>query len=290
MNKKLSQFGEILKENLKLFLSVSLGVFLFVLFFEPFPLESFDFNNKSLYVAGFGGIVFLFMVIVRVLIPWFFRRCSENKQEPVLPYYFNGFIIMLLSSIAFAFYLYYLGLVTLTVFVIFKVVLICLVTVVVLRVWDVINDLRQQNESLIIEKILVQKEVEKYEDELLNKTIEIISENNTENLKLTVSDIIFIKSADNYVEIVYKEGDNFRKKLLRNTLKNIEIQLKPYSAFVCCHRISIVNIHHVEKLNRSDNNNRLEIKGYDEQIPVSRQYLIKLKRVCNKLDSLTVSG
>lgn len=277
MNKKLSQFGEILKENLKLFLSVSLGVFLFVLFFEPFPLERFDFNNKSLYVAGFGGIVFLFMVIVRVLIPWFFRRYSENKQEPVLPYYVNGFIIMLLSSVAFAFYLYYLGLVALTVFIIFKVVLICLVTVVVLRVWDVINDLRQQNESLIIEKMLVQKEVEKYEDELLNKTIEIVSENNTENLKLTVSDIVFIKSADNYVEIVYKEGDSFKKKLLRNTLKNIEIQLKPYSAFVRCHRISIVNIHHVEKLNRSDNNNRLEIKGYDEQIPVSRQYLIKLK-------------
>jgi DNA-binding LytR/AlgR family response regulator len=142
---------------------------------------------------------------------------------------------------------------------------------------DVINDLHNQNESLLIEKKLMQKEVEKYEDDLLNMSIEFPSENNSENLKLSLSDIVFIKSADNYVEIAYKEGDDFKKKLLRNTLKNIELQLKPYSCFVRCHRISIVNIHHVEKLNRSDNNNYLIIKGYDEQIPVSRQYLVKLK-------------
>jgi hypothetical protein len=277
MNKKLSILVDLLKEDLKLFISVSLGVFLFVLFFQPFPIDRFDFNNKILYVAGFGAIVFVFMILVRVFFLWLIKNHKNGKNEPIVPYYINGFIIMVLTSLAFTFYLYYVGKVSPSVFIIFKVVLICFVTVIILRVRDVINDLHNQNESLIIEKKLMQKEVEKYEDDLLNMSIEFPSENNSENLKLSLSDIVFIKSADNYVEIAYKEGDDFKKKLLRNTLKNIELQLKPYSCFVRCHRISIVNIHHVEKLNRSDNNNYLIIKGYVEQIPVSRQYLVKLK-------------
>ena len=65
---------------------------------------------------------------------------------------------------------------------------------------------------LIIEKKSIQKQIEKYEEDLLNKSITFISENNSENFSLLISEVVFIKSADNYVEIVYREGDNYRKK------------------------------------------------------------------------------
>jgi DNA-binding LytR/AlgR family response regulator len=92
-----------------------------------------------------------------------------------------------------------------------------------------------------------------------------------------IADVAFIKSADNYVEIVYVEGDTYKKKLIRNTLKNIELQIKQYSNFIRCHRISIVNFHFIEKLNSNYGNHWITIKGYEEHIPVSRQYLLKLK-------------
>ncbi len=277
MSKKLNQLINLLNKELGLFLSISLGVFLFVLFFQPFPVERFDFTNRLIFVAGLGAIVFLFMALVRVAFPWLMKINDQNNHKLDLPSYIVGFSILALASVAFAFYLRFVGSVGINFAIMIKVVLICLAPVVVLRLYDVIYDLEQQNESLLIEKKIIQKQVEQYEEDYLNKSVEFISENNFENLTLLIADVAFIKSADNYVEITYKEGGYFKKKLIRNTLRSIELQLKPYSNFIRCHRICIVNVHYIDKLDRNYNNHWVTIKGFPEQIPVSRQYLLKLK-------------
>jgi DNA-binding LytR/AlgR family response regulator len=160
-----------------------------------------------------------------------------------------------------------------------KIILITAVAPVVLRLYDIIVTLRHQNEALVRERKVIQKKVEKYEDDYLNKSIEFISENGTETYSLTIADVIFIRSADNYVEIIHQETGTIRKKLIRNTLKNIERQIKPYSNFIRCHRICIVNMHYIEKLNKSYNTHWVSLKKTDEKIPVSRQYLLKLKDI-----------
>jgi DNA-binding LytR/AlgR family response regulator len=277
VNNNVDQLIEDLKQELGLLLSISFGVFLFVLFFQPFTFEDFDFNNSLLFVAGLGTIVFIIMVIIRIVIPWIFRKDNQETKVLVLPSYFNAFIILVLSSLAFEFYLRYVGMVHITFFITIKVILICLAVVIILSFYDLLDELKQQNELLIIEKRAIQKQIGKYEDELLNKSIEFISENNSENFSLLISEVAVIKSADNYVEIIFKEGNNFKKKLIRNTLRNIELQIKQYSNFIRCHRICIVNLHYIEKLTRNNNNHWLILKDYDEQIPVSRQYLLRLK-------------
>ena len=277
MNKNVDQLVEDLRQELGLLLSISFGVFLFVLFFQPFTFENFDFDNSLLFVAGLGTIVFVIMVIIRIVIPWIFRKEKQETKVLVLPAYFNAFIILVMSSIAFEFYLRYVGMVHITFFITIKVILICLATVLISGFYDMVDELRQQNELLIIEKKSIQKQLVKYQDELQNKSIEFISENNSENLSLLISEVAVIKSADNYVEIIFKEGNIFKKKLIRNTLRNIELQIKQYSNFIRVHRICIVNINYIDKLIRSNNNHLLIISGYDEQIPVSRQYLLRLK-------------
>ncbi len=277
MNKKFKHISSVLKEELRLFLSISFGVFLFVLFFQPFTINRFDFNNRLIFIAGLGGIVFLWMVLVRVI----FRRLILNnqisKQEFILSFYIDKVILLVLNSVAFAFYLKYVGHVSITFYSMFKVVLICLVPIVVIRLYELFMDLKAQNELLRVENKTNLKQIKQYNEDYLNKTIEFISENNTDNLNLLITDVVFIKSADNYVEVIFKEGGIFKKQLLRNTLKNIELQLKPYSNFIRCHRTCIINIHYIQKLNKIYNNHWLILKGYPEQIPVSRQYLVKLK-------------
>ena len=81
MDKKLNQFVQLLNKELRVFLSISFGVFLFVLFFQPFPLDNFDFNNRLIFVAGLGTIVFLFMVLVRVGFAWLFQKYNQNDDE-----------------------------------------------------------------------------------------------------------------------------------------------------------------------------------------------------------------
>jgi len=146
-----------------------------------------------------------------------------------------------------------------------------------LGLYDELKELKQQNESLLLEKEIIQEQFQKDKDEFRHKSIEFVSENSSETLSLQIADIALIKSADNYVEIVFKEGDHLKKKLIRNTLKSIEQQIRSYPNFIRCHRICIVNTHYIEKLNRKFNNHWLTIKDLQEQIPVSRQYLLKLK-------------
>lgn len=277
MNKKLNQIIYLLNAELGLFLSISFSVFLFILFFQPFPLNRFDLNNMLLFISGFGGIIFIFIFLVRVLFPWWIQNKKQNEEDTSAHPYLTGFVILALNSVAFAFYLRYVGFVSISFYIMLKVVIICLAPAVALGIYDKINNLQKQNESLILEKKVIQKQIEKYEDDYLNKSIDFVSENSSEVLNLIIADVAFIKSADNYVEIVYKEDDNFKKKLIRNTLKNIEQQIKQYSNFIRCHRICIVNMHYIEKLNSSYNKHWLTIKGFSEQIPVSRQYLLKLK-------------
>lgn len=277
MNRKLNQLIYLVKEELALFLSLGFGVFLFVLFFQPFTLNKFDFNNSLLFVAGLGAIVFVFVVLVRVVFPWLIQKYDRGDNETIFSSFMSGFIIFILSATAFAFYLHYVGAVDITVYNLFKVALICLSPPVALRLYDAYKELKLQNESLLKDVEIAEKQVEKFVEDDLNKSIEFISGYNAENLNLLIADIAFIKSADNYVEIAYNEDGVFRKKLLRNTLKNIEQQLTPYKSFLRCHRICIVNTHHIEKLTKDVNNHWLTIKGFDGQIPVSRQYLLKFK-------------
>ena len=277
LNKKLDQLIGDLKNEIGLLLSISFGIFLFVLFFQPFAFSKFDFNNSLLFVGGLGAIVFITIALIRIIIPGLFRKEDQESKLLLLPAYFNGFIMVVISSLAFVFYLRFVGLVSITFFLTIKVILICLAPAFILAVYDYVNELSQQNELLVIEKKSIQKQIEKYEEDILNKSITFISENNSENFSLLISEVAFIKSADNYVEIIFREGDTYKKRLIRNTLRNVELQIRQYSNFIRCHRICIVNLHFVDKLIRNNNNHWLVIKGYDEQVPVSRQYLLKLR-------------
>ncbi len=278
MNKRLTQLSTLLNKQLGLFLSISFGVFLFVLFFQPFPLDHLDFNNKLLFVSGLGAITFLLMIICRFFFPWIFEDYDQYGRE-LLFQYLNGFILLASNSLAIAFYLHFVGYVGISFYVVFKVILISLAPPVVLSVYDAFSELGLQNISLLDANRTLQKNIEKYEEDYLCKSVEFVSYNNNEYLSLLIADIAFLKSADNYVEIVYMEENKFRKKLIRNALKNAEQQLKPYNNFLRCHRICIVNTHYIEKLTSKYNNHYIIIKGYPDLIPVSRQYLLKIQEV-----------
>ncbi len=267
-----------LKKETGVFLSLGLGVFIFILFFQPFPLKNLDLNNGLVFVSGFGGITVLSLILIRTFLSWAVGRNRGDKDSDLhVSPMFSGFLILLISSVGFEFYLRYVGSVGITFLISFKVVLICLAPPLILGIIDRIRDLNQQNDSLILETKIIQKQIEKYEEDYLNQMVEFISENSNENLTLHIADVVCIRSADNYVEIIYREGELSRRKLIRNTLKNVERQLRQYSNFLRCHRICIVNLHFIEKIIRIQNSNWLKIKNFDENLPVSRQYLLKLK-------------
>lgn len=275
MNKKLNQFIFYLKEDFKLYLSISFGIFLFILFFEPFSLNYFDFNNRLIFVLGLGTIAFITILIVKT--PLFWLKNQPNGNQNTLPSLLGGFFMIAFSSVAFAFYLRYVGQVPITFSVMFKVIIINMVPPVILKVNDTIMELRRQNDLLAQQHHDTLNQLHSFQDQPVDQSIQIRSENQNENLHFQLDDVLLIQSANNYVEVILRENDEIAKKLMRNTLKNVETQLKTCNSLVRCHRTTIVNINEVEKLSRHLNNYWLKINGYEAQIPVSRQYLLKLK-------------
>jgi len=279
MKYKLNQAIQTIKENFGLYLSICFGVFLFILFFQPFPLDRLDFNNRLLFVAGLAAIPFLFLVSVGIAFNRFIQKNRQENTQNIVPAYLSGFILFAVSTIAFTFYLCYVGFVEITFYIIFKAALICLAPPVILRIYDLFRELKQQNLSLKKEKENIQKQVDNYKEDFHNKTIDFFSENQNEILVLPVAEVVLIQSADNYVEIIFRDEGQFKRKLLRNTLRNIEQQVQQFSTFIRCHRTCIVNMHYIEKLHRNYQNQWLSLNGYSEKVPVSRQYLSKLREI-----------
>lgn len=273
----INQLNQLLKANLKLALSISFGVFLFLIFYEPFDVAIFDYNNWLIFKAGLSVIVFILIFIVRVGFPWFIKKDIDETAKPEVLYKLGGVILFVLCSVSFTFYLYYIGQVDITFDVMLNVAFICIVPSIVLWLNDRFKRLIIQNESLYSNKKLLEKKIEKYEADIQNTSIELISDSGVDVFETQLANILVIQSADNYVEIFYKEGEDIKKKLLRNTLRNIESQLESYSNFVRCHRSFLVNTLQIEKLQRDENKNWLTIKGFNQKIPVSRHYLIILK-------------
>ncbi len=278
MSKKLNEFIHQLKEQLELFLSISFGVFLFVLFFQPFELERFDFNNRLLLVAGLAGIVFLLMIFVQMVFPRFIPSKTELR-ETAFHYFLSGFLLMALSATAFAFYLRFVGEVNITFYVMIKIVIICLAPPLVLRLHKAFIELKTEAQLLLNQNKLIEQKIKRYQEDILTKSIEFTSENNGESFTVINADILLIKSADNYVEIFYMEGEHLKNQLLRNTLKRIEQHLKAYPNLMRCHRTFIVNSLYAEKLLKSDHHYQLSIKHFPDPIPVSRQYLLKIREL-----------
>ena len=277
MKERLNNILSLLNNALGLFLAISCSIAFFVLIFKPFPLEHINYDSQILFIIGLGIIIFFVMLIVRIVYPGLVYNFAHNLKRPILSSYNRGFIIWLLSSFLISMYLNFLGLVDLTTFLVFKVTLICLVPPLILIFHDKKAELELKNETLAIDKKICQKQVNKFKEEHENVAVEFSSANNAEKISLLLSDIVFINSADNYVELHYKKGDTFKKKLLRNTLKNIRLQIKPYHIFVRCHRRYVVNSNYIETLNGNCNHHQLFIKGFKEPIPVSRQYFYRIK-------------
>jgi len=269
-NKKNHQFP--LKDQLGRFFIMGLVVFLFILFFQPFPLEQLKSENRLLYVTGLGAITFLLGFLLLGILPGK-RSFTEEPNDSLL---FYNLIFLILNVTAAGFYIRYVGNTSITFYIMFKVLLICILPVI----YYLMLIKNKQAEQVI--KVL--KQQNKYFSNKLNdyksgegEALEIISNNKSDDLKLNVSELIFVQSADNYIEVFYKINQTIQKKLLRNTLKDVEIQLSLYTDFIRCHRTSIVNKKHIKNLVLRSGNYILLLKETEDEVPVSRQYIPTIK-------------
>lgn len=116
-------------------------------------------------------------------------------------------------------------------------------------------------------------------EKIQEKIICLSSNNKSEDLTLAVQDIFYLEAMQNYVSVCYQKDGQIKKDLLRNTIKNIELEVKE-SPLIRCHRSFVVNTELIEKVEGNAQGLRLSLKSLEEVIiPVSRKYIPILKEI-----------
>lgn len=94
-----------------------------------------------------------------------------------------------------------------------------------------------------------------------------------EVIKISKEELIFIQANDNYAILNLMKADGEMKTILiRASLKSLELQLAPYSAFLRIHRSYIVNASFYDAFAKSSGQLSLTVNGAPLVLPVSRKY------------------
>ncbi|MCG8699709.1 MAG: LytTR family transcriptional regulator DNA-binding domain-containing protein [Bacteroidales bacterium] len=278
-NKHINQFFHLTKLYFRLYLGIVISIFLFILFFQPFIADKFEFENTLLFLAGFGVIAMFFLLISQIVFQRLLVKCNDENcnNSMYIPVYY--FFQIATTSIAFVFYIRYVGQINITFNTVVRVVFICLSLPISVFLNFRINSYQVRLKRLLHEQRSMQDKLKKFSESYSNKHIEIMSDNDSDNFRIQVSEIVYVKSADNYVEIGYHDEGMVKRKMVRNTLRNVEQQLAEFNNFIRTHRTSLVNIQYIDKLNKNFNTYWLSLDKTKETIPVSRQYLLPVKEL-----------
>ncbi|MDD4031516.1 MAG: LytTR family transcriptional regulator DNA-binding domain-containing protein [Bacteroidales bacterium] len=272
-------FNNDLKFNLKSFLGIITGLFIFLLFFLPLDPPVSDFNKKVLILSGFAMITFFLLALFRVIMPILKSNFFKSEKWTVKKEMLLHFFFLVFNTVAYTFFARYVGLIEISFHLVVNIVLISLGVIVVFIIINEYRFLRKRLYSLMNQN---RKEEISDIDIAVDTGIEFESNDGSERFLLFPEQIILIKSADNYIEIIFKQNDKVSRRLLRSTLKKAELTVTKFPFLIRCHRSFIVNADCIHTVHKTGDGLILELTDYPHMVKVSRQYIIKVKEALNK--------
>jgi hypothetical protein len=265
----LNQPYPLLGNKWKIIISISLFIPLFIMIFQPFGLTEYHGTDKIFIIAGYGLVTFGVLIINLFLVASLMKNWYNEKSWTVLRQltwliwivFSIGLGNFLYSSIIFSFGSFY-G------FLIFQAYTleVGIIPIVVLTII-------QQN-IMLSRNLRFAKDINsglKTNEEIKDhKKICFVADNEKDKLEIELSDLLYIESSKNYIEVFHFNGDKLVTNLLRCSLKRIELQINRYSTLFKCHRSYIVNISKIIQVKGSSQGLKLVLKNADTEIPVSR--------------------
>jgi len=254
------------------FISVVFGLFLF--FFQPFNIGGLPQKSKLTVSFIFAVITFAVLSFNLLVLPSYLVKIFRNENWKIFKeIIWNTWLLGLLAT-SYFFYFRYANIVSFDEIEFAKIVLIGIIPITILVFLNQ-NRLLRQNISDAME--LNKKILSKINSE--DNIVLFESDYKKDSISLTVSSIISIKSAGNYIEIYWKEKIKANKNLVRMKLQEAEEILKNYNFIFKCHRTYLINTNFVESAEGNSQGLILKVSNLDFKIPVSRPYVAKLKEV-----------
>ncbi len=267
-------FNNDLKHNTKIIFFISVGVFVFLFLFQPLQINELANRDKYFLVFGLGVITFLSLSLNLLILPSLFPKILNGSAWNVKKEIFWD--IWILFTVSFGYFLYYkaLGIMEFGFSMIITLILIAIVPISVLIVLNRHRLLRSHLKSANELNVKL-KEYKSIPDRLVH----FVSDYQKDNLSIKVSFILFVRSANNYIEVFWKEDQEVKNQMVRLSLTKAEEMLKDFKFIFKCHRSFMINVNHIDKIEGSTQGYRLYFEKVDFPVPVSKIYVHKLKEL-----------
>ena len=266
----------------KIILAIGLFISFFLVLFEPFKLSYFQYEYRIYFEMGYGIVTSFTLLLNYFAFPILFKKEFNDSKWTVKKHviwqiwvlFSIGFANFLYSSFFFNFpntlnaFLYYQ----------FYTITVGIIPVVITTVWN--------HNRLLARNLKIAND---YNNDFAVKTntlpgeekVCLLAENSKDKLDLNSSDLIYITSTGNYIQVFYQKGKDLKSVLLRNTLKQAEDQLMENHFMIKCHRAFLVNRNKIVRVKGNSQGLRLVLEGGDEEIPVSRNLSKGLMAIIN---------
>ncbi len=273
--KKPYPFNEDLRHNAKIILFISLGVLAFLLLFQPIEISSFTSKQVFYLVTGLAISTFLVLSLNLMVLPSLFPKIFDNSVWNIKrEIFWNIWILLTISGSDLIFYSKLFGLIDINFYDIARIILLGFLPVSVLII---INQERLLKSHLKSAQLLNKKLNEGRQQK--EKLIHIKSDYKKDDLLVNANSLLFIKSADNYIEVYFLADGIVNKQMVRSSLNNAELAIQEFDFIIKCHRTFIVNINHVVEIQGNSQGLKLEFKDVDFPVFVSPKYIDGFKKL-----------
>jgi DNA-binding LytR/AlgR family response regulator len=110
-------------------------------------------------------------------------------------------------------------------------------------------------------------------------TVTIPTENGKEDLVLPAEDLLFIRSAGNYLEVHVRAKGTTERNVVRGSLRAVEAALADRPRFLRCHKSHLVNLGQVQRVSGNAQGYKLHLGDGVDPVPVSRSLNKRLEEL-----------
>lgn len=267
-------FNDDLKHNSKIIFFTSLGVFLFLFLFQPFDISALPVKEKYYLMTGLAIVTFMSLSFNLLVIPSLFTKKFSSANWNIKKEIFWNLWILFTTLAGYFLLNNSLGVIKFGFSLVIKLVLTAVIPIAVLIV---VNHNKMLRSHLKLADELSKKLKEN--KSILDKIVYFNSDYQKDSLAIKVSLLLLIRSANNYIEVFWKEGEAVKNQMVRCSMLCAEETLKEHKFIFKCHRSFIVNINYIDKIEGNSQGYRLFFEHINFPIPVSKNSVSKLKEL-----------
>lgn len=243
-------------------------VFLFLFTFQPFGLNGTGPDLLRL-TLGYGAVCFAVMIFLNVFLMRLFPNYFEEDRWTLGRDIFWNIVNILTIGFFNLLFSTWIGIANITwksiLYLEFYTLLVAIFPVTVAIFWkERLLRLRHEKASAHLRSIQIAHP--SYHENIL-----IPSENEGESFHLPLENLLFLQSAENYIEVHFIDSDVVKKAVIRYTLKQLSLDWSSYTSMYRCHKSYMINLRHVAEVSGNAQGLRIKLHGVERLIPVSRQ-------------------